>query len=75
MGCVRIAVERDKKDAGMTQDCKALVEVSIQRDGRQIPLGIMNHAQALDLPHHRDFVFVHLAARADGSHDERPRRR
>jgi hypothetical protein len=59
----------------MANDCKPLVEVSIQRDGRRIPLGIMNLAQALDLPHHRDFVFVHLAARADGSHDERPRRR
>jgi hypothetical protein len=59
----------------MAKDCMPLVEVSIQRDGRLIPLGIMSLAQALDLPHHRDFVFVHLAGKADGSHDERPRRR
>ncbi len=59
----------------MTQDCKPLVEVSIQRDGRQISLGIMNVAQALELPHHWDFVFVHIAGKADGFLGELPRGR
>ncbi|WP_018900368.1 hypothetical protein [Rhizobium sp. 2MFCol3.1] len=59
----------------MTNECKPLVEVSIQRDGRWIPLGIMNVAQALELPHHRDYVFVHLAGKADGSFGGLPQSR
>jgi hypothetical protein len=59
----------------MTNECKPLVEVSIQRDGRRIPLGIMNIAQALELPHRHDFVFVHLAGKSDGSLGELPRGR
>lgn len=59
----------------MTKECKPLVEVSIQRDGRRIPLGIMNVAQALELPHHRDFVFVDLAGKANASLGGLPRGR
>ncbi|MBO9194581.1 hypothetical protein J5277_10720 [Rhizobium sp. 16-449-1b] len=57
----------------MTKDCMPLVEVSIQRDGRLIPLGIMTTAQALDLPHRHDFVFVNMPERAGGR--ELPRAR
>jgi hypothetical protein len=35
----------------------------------------MTIAQALDLPHHRDFVFVHLAGKADGTPGELSRER
>jgi hypothetical protein len=62
-----MAVDRHKEETVMMNECKPLVEVSIQRDGRRIPLGIMNVAQALELPHRQDFVFVHLAGKAGGS--------
>lgn len=48
----------------MAKDCMPLVEVSIQRDGRLIPLGIMTATQARELPHRHDFVFVQMPERA-----------
>ncbi|MFK0330164.1 hypothetical protein ACIQUB_03455 [Rhizobium sp. NPDC090275] len=50
----------------MANDCRPLVEVSIQRNGLLIPLGIMTIAQAHDLPRRQDLVFVQLVEKADG---------